>query len=133
MSDSPSGYFVNGNLTKLGLTSLPELSLHFLTSCFVFFRFFFKLPLCQASGSLGSFKNSLFKSKGFCSFYKEQDLCSLYKNGSWGRLDHVAKCGEMLKNLGPRPTRLSQKFVANVAQRESRFDCWLPSFAVLWA
>lgn len=39
MSDSPPGYFVNGYLTKLGLTSLPELSLHFLTSCFILFFF----------------------------------------------------------------------------------------------
>ena len=88
--------------------------------------------LCfQSSGRSGSFKNSMYQPQRFCSFDKEQDLRVLYQNEPRRGLYYVVQCGEMSEDLGPRSARLSQKFVATVAEREPCLDSRVPSLPAL--
>lgn len=67
----------------------------------VWFSFF------QRCWNLGSFKNALYKPRGFCSLHRGQDLCVLHQNGQYLRLHHVVQRGKMFQNLGFRSTRFS--------------------------
>ena len=106
MSDSPPGYFVNGYLTKLGFTSLPELSLHFLTSCFIiiFFCFLFNFHFVRQAEVLDHSKTPCSNRKDFVPFTKNKTYVLYIRmdHGSdWITWQNVARCLKIW-DLDPR-------------------------------